>query len=651
MYYNNKEKVNIPVTIQTLELSLYYLLSIPLIHKKFIKNIKDLLNMMDKTPYQNDDYQIFVIRAIEFTADLRGRGASNFKYIKSQLEQSGLDKNYVAKIYDDMSQNELSKEEYDNIVRVISDYVDYAYLYIARPLVMQCYDELISSNGNILSNAIAKLKKELESVVSHMRVADTSTNENNEIDFDGKGSKIPITDINRTYDNAHNPSKIFVTGLRELNRILNGGFQRGRTYIWYAPTNSFKSAILLYNALWIMEFNKDAKPKFPNKKLGILLLNMENSADETLERMFSIYSNGSDVKEVDKETWVNEFPIMQERWNDFRFYIRYVSPGITPIEIESYVKELEEEKNVEICTVILDHLGNVGYVTKRAETYNAIKDTTYALSHWAKENDILLITAMHTNSEFDAKLAEAQEAGQTNLVRKMGRHCIADAKAIDRVVDESIYILKEWNPYDSQWYIGFKRGKVRGSRRSGSDIFYHMLKNEIVLEYDNDPKKSCLSYPCVPGSSETIQMQQTKYHQNAQMQNLNYGNKPYNSMPVSPLPNGNANPFIRHQQIQPRKMYEAVHVQFNQPTDLSLESDNKNTNIMNDFVNQPEDEEDGITDSDFENANDDELFLNFDDGNETANEDFENNGPNDEDFKDSDSELQYISEDIDNETT
>ena len=78
-------------------------------------------------------------------------------------------------------------------------------------------------------------------------------------------------------------------------------------------------------------------------------------------------------------------------------------------------------------------------------------------------------------------------------------------------------MLKERSNIDGKWYLGFKYEKVRSKKSNGSNVFYHLLENEITLRYDQG-LPGCNSYPCIPGTENAIQMAQAEANGIQQMQ-------------------------------------------------------------------------------------------------------------------------------------
>jgi hypothetical protein len=506
-----KPKVLIPISAFTLESILNYLLLQKSTNARFVRNIIKLMDNLDRKAYEKDDYLETVLDAIISVAALRYDGVSNPQYIKNFLQEGNFNKKHITHIYQKFEPMERS--ECDHLGKIVRDYVDYSYIFQTRGDILAAYDEIMNTNGKMSEIAIEKLKGTLEDLLSSMRRADVTRTEDESVSISAKPGKEIKTELGKLYDELTDPRNIFKTGLKELNRFLNGGVRRKGMLIIYGPTNSFKSGALLYFALWIIQFNPGLKSKIPGKKLAVVIITMENTRDEELERIHAIYTQGNvDVREISKETWLNQWEqIFPSLGNDIELHIIYKSPiDTTTLDIQASIEELEEDNNLEVMAVIIDHLGNIKSRNRSSNT-NEWRDTVqiaYELSDWGKSSNRAIITAMHTNSTIDDKLAEAIQMGKTNLVRMLGRHCIADAKYIDRAVDLSIYILKEFNNIDGQWYLGWKYEKQRGKRdRRGSNVFYHRLENDITLQYD-EGTPLYKSFPCIPGTESTIQTAQ-----------------------------------------------------------------------------------------------------------------------------------------------
>lgn len=534
-----KQKVMMPITSYTFESILNYLLLPKTTNARYVRNIIKLMDSLDTKAYEKDDYLITVITVIIFVAQLRYDGVSNPTYIKNTLLQGAFNQKHITHIYKTFEM--LERNEYEHLGKTVRDYVDYMYLFQSRNDILMAYDELMNTNGKMAVGAIEQLKNTLEDLLSVMRRADVTRNEDESVSISAKPTKELRLELNKLYDELTDPRNIFKTGLKELNRFLNGGARRKGMIVICGPTNSFKSGVLLYFALWIIQFNPGLKAKIPSKKLAVVIVTMENTRDEELERIHAIYTQGMvNVQDISKDVWVEQWEqIFPSLGTEIELHILYRSPiDTTTIDIQASIEELEEDNNLEVMAVIIDHLGNIKARNRQGNT-NEWRDTvqiTYELSDWAKSSNRALITAMHTNSQLDERIAEAIQSGKTNLIKMLGRHCIADAKYIERAVDITLYILREFNNIDGHWYLGMKFEKQRGKRDRGSNMFYHRLENDITLQYD-EGTPVCKSFPCLPGTENTIQTQQMAAATGRQ------GPIPQPVFGQNPFQNGFTNPF------------------------------------------------------------------------------------------------------------
>jgi hypothetical protein len=583
------------------------------INRKFLRNIEKLLEVIDRRPYERNDYHVFILDAIQYVANLREQGSNNLNYIKQALGQSDLDQSFINDLYSNLEINmhDLSKEEYDHLSRVIRDYVDYVHVFEVRPDLISTVDELMNPpSGRPSSDVMKKLKELLERTLSNIRIADVTRDDEQTVCIDSQEPVKVKGEVLALHEELTDPSNIFVTGIKELNRFLNGGFERKRTYIFYAPTNSYKSIMLLYCCLWILKYNRQMKPRFPNKRLAVILITNENSKGETMDRLHALETNGYiDPTQLSSDVYWGQWEDILHRMNsNFKLYIVYKnSINTTSEDIKATVEAIEEDDGVEIAAVVIDHLGNIKKLDKSVDDRKGLINSAYELSHWGKTTNRAIITAMHTNSDFDAKIAEYRDSGKTNLVRYSGNHAISEAKYIEKAVDQSIFLLKEQSAVDGEMYLGFKYEKMRKRRSLGSNVFYHRLINGLCL-LDDVYTDTQHSIPCMPGTENGLiargRQMEPQYRQMQQG-----GTLPYNQQ---------ATPFTQTMMPRPQnggwnqqQRYAPVQIALNQGIGLDLSQNQQtyedveiNEQGVDDFYDIIEAAENGILETNFEGIDD-----------------------------------------------
>lgn len=494
-------KVRMPVSVDVLENILNYLLTQFEPNKRFIKNIKTLFEVLDLRIFERNDYELTLVTVLQHVVMSRLQGVSDTGYILNYLRSINIAEDFIAGI-ETMIYNKrnLGYDIYIHLDNMISGFLKYIFIFQFFPHFKKFYD-MFNFNGFIaIDNQVEDFLQCAEELVAKSRKVKRDRDAEKTISLNGTMTEDTIYSLSTVYDELTSPSSIYRTGLKELNRLLGGGFKRRRLYMFVGPTNNFKSGLLLYCALWIKQFNPEAKPKFSDKKLLVLVISMENDDIDTYDRLFSINTGGTlDIGNMYKEAYLEYWKTIFTKLNsNIDVELLYTAPGKDIAYFRNKKQEYEDE-GYEVIGMIIDHLGNTTATSSVGDTRKDLINNAYEMSDFAKSENIVCITAMHANSEFDNVLQKAKDEGKTNLVRMMGRHCIADAKYVDRAIDQTFYMLLEQSRIDGKMYLGLKREKTRQKRQMGADSFVMELVNGIVIQNDVYSNVS-LTTPCIPGT-------------------------------------------------------------------------------------------------------------------------------------------------------
>jgi len=496
---NNMVFMNIGVDILENILSFLLLRFEP--NKRFIKNINKLFALLDVKAFEKSDYEINLFKAITHAAAARLSGATETPYLINYIHSATMDEGFMNSVHHILDmKKDLPTEAYNHLDTLISQQLEYIFLWQIKPVLYEFYNNFSFGGYVGLTERIEPLKQNLEYLLGELKRVEKNKEMEKTIHFNGEMNQDVIYDLSTVYDELTDPSCVYKVGLQEINRLVGGGFHRRRFYNFYGPTNNFKSGLLLYLALWMMQFNPNAKPRVPDKKLLIILVTMENDSTDTYDRTFSIYTSGTvRTSKISKAQYLEEWKhILRQMTTNIELVILYKPPRQKVGDLK-IIKDEWEDMGYEVLSMVVDHMGNMVPTENIPSKNEALEAVAYELSDFAKSENLILISGKHTSSNFDKELVTMKEQGKTNLVRFMGRHCIGDATYIDRAVDKSIYILMERSPVDGRIFLGFKREKVRQERDSGSDVFYHPLINNIGLQADlllPNP----LSVKCIPGT-------------------------------------------------------------------------------------------------------------------------------------------------------
>jgi hypothetical protein len=303
--------------------------------------------------------------------------------------------------------------------------------------------------------------------------------------------------LERSHTNILNPRSTIKTGLSTLNQLLNGGFQAGRSYCILTLPGCWKSGFLLNTAMWAVKYNKDLVAKDPTKIPTVLMLSLENSANETIERIASYLSSdtvGADLSKYslkELQDLVQNSDIYQSNV-DFVFLYRR-SNSISTGGIESLILEIENTPVIledgsqgfrEIVFLVVDYLGRLlpNSGKDNAEIFVKIGNISTEITNYAKVHQIPLVSAHQLNRDADKRLEGVDETKLKGL--KLGRQHVAGARDIIDNFDDIMIIFPEDKLIDNQKYLLINFLKHRGMNSGMNKYFYQPFENDMRLVED-----------------------------------------------------------------------------------------------------------------------------------------------------------------------
>jgi hypothetical protein len=271
-----------------------------------------------------------------------------------------------------------------------------------------------------------------------------------------------------------------------------GGFLGGKFYMFYADTNTFKSALLKYCAKWIQKYNGNTfKEEFlaTGKRPCLLYISLEDGAKEDTSRMFTTYT-GKDLMNTDNFEEVMKIWEKDYDASGSDIDICQVNSSETPINlstIDGFKKRLEEE-NYFLIGIIVDSFDLMA--PSDDDIYRGITDDTTifsnrakAIQKWIADKPFPWITAHQLNRAGNQYLMEKKEKGCVDLAKTLGRSFISGAYDIERRVHWSAFIYTEWSHYDNELYLEIHREKVK-YKKTPQDYLVHWLQNGFIIHDD-----------------------------------------------------------------------------------------------------------------------------------------------------------------------
>ena len=261
--------------------------------------------------------------------------------------------------------NQLSSTECDYVTNAVRVRVQTIAISIKKNKLLDTLEKIDASSFTpSYAELVEDVRKQMTELITELQVTDNDQGLLKEFAFSMDEAAALI---DRIVKKAKRPASILQTGIRQLNSILSPGFQSGRMYCFLGGSGKFKSGTLLNIAEQIRRFN----PQIPAYENGmrkcILFITLENSIEETVERIYDMYCepNGN-LRDDDTQQVIDA--LRNNGGYDFTatsgidIFMKYAGNlEINTGEIHVYMKELREKGYMPIC-IILDYIKRIDSV-------------------------------------------------------------------------------------------------------------------------------------------------------------------------------------------------------------------------------------------------------------------------------------------------
>lgn len=293
------------------------------------------------------------------------------------------------------------------------------------------------------------------------------------------------------YNRAIDSSTKLQTGIQAINRSLNGGFENDRCYIYLGLPGEGKSSTLLNLTLQIKANNKNVITKDPTKRPTILFLTMENTLNETLERVFSILVSDDDINEFNGYSEIiqllkeNNLAVTADSPIDIVF--KYVPSNSVDTDYLYTVYDELSANGQEIICLVQDYIKRIrprDFKLMGGDMRIALGAVVDEFKEFAISKHIPVITASQLNRDAAKIIDEGRKSNDADLVRKVGRANIGESTLITENADSAFLLVPE-DAGDGKRYLGMANAKKR-FKNSSSKFFYIPYSTERPLELLQD---------------------------------------------------------------------------------------------------------------------------------------------------------------------
>ena len=459
-------------------------------------NLKKLLDYTNLELYRNEQPIFVRLNTIQsIIHSMLDLGLNNTDLLLSQLRadfEPGIE------VLNDIgfSKNRLVVSECDRISKFVKEKLQYIEIYQKRDgliNLLRKIDETADYNVSYFET-IQTLKETMSELLASLQNSDQSQGLLQEFSF---SSSDALNILTKVVAKMKQPTAILQTGIRQLNAILAPGFYSGRLYTILGGSGKFKSGTLLNIADQIRRFNPQIKPYENGMRKCILFITLENSIEETIERLYDMYSDmNEDLRNASPEDVLRTLRDagglnFQGGVGGIDIFFKYAGNlEISTADIYGYVADLNNKGFQPIC-IILD------YIKRIDSAHNSNGDERVRMSFVAKELksiaqffQIPVITAMQLNREGNSIIDAAMRDSKQDVARFVGSSSIGNAWDIIEDSDWVCLINLELQKSTQKLFLTFKRLKIRGKKIPfAMDYFNHPFVNAKNIRLDSDVDK------------------------------------------------------------------------------------------------------------------------------------------------------------------
>lgn len=410
----------------------------------------------------------------------------------------------------------LSGEDINWLNNAISETLKYAYIYNATDQLIDICTRFKTASYGSKESIVRDFESAINQVQNNFRKARNETH--TEVTFSLADGDFEDC-ICDTYNQLASPRRKLITGMQGMNELLGGGFECGRCYVFFGLPGEGKSTTLLNLVYQIKKYNVDYKPKDPTKVPCIVLLTMENTVTESVERLFGISTGRSNMIDFDVrdviEMMKKDGGLFLDNASPINIIIKFVpTNSVDTSYLYTFTEDLEDQ-GYEVIAFVQDYIGRIRSTERYQDTrleYGAVADE---FKTFAEIKDIPVITASQLNRDASKHIDEGRKNNKADLVRFLGRSNISESMLILNNIDAG-YVIAPEVTQEGERYLGIQRIKIR--YRAGDMEYAYLPYHVGCVSFEEDfggiPKfKTTLRSDCPMMGS----IKQSQYQTNAIM--------------------------------------------------------------------------------------------------------------------------------------
>ncbi len=461
-YKNKSSTIKVSIDLRTFTIICRYVLSSSsYLRMSHLINLKKFMVCLDPSSYENDAEKLKRVRFINLA--LAARIDNNL--VDQDMIITHIYSNLDFEVdFIDLNNLEMNSDEIMWVHKVIEDSLKYFFIYESADQMLDICTRIKGSDFTQRADLIQQYEFILNQTQNRFRQIKQDTNVT-DIKFslrDGDFEK----GLRETYDLITNPSRRLITGMQGLNEMLGGGFESGRTYMFFGLTGIGKSIVLLNLIYQMKKYNRFYKAKDPTKIPCIVLLTMENTVVETITRLFDMSVENS----MGMENYAFEEVLRKLRQegelvlnsdSPIDIVIRYkANKSVDTNYLYELCDELESD-GYEIICLVQDHVKRIRSIWGSAELRLELGDIVNEFKVFAAEKDIPVITNSHLNRDASRIVEEnSTKSTKSDITMKLGKSNAGESLLMIDNLDCAFIINPDYDDEGNKHMV-FKSIKAR----------------------------------------------------------------------------------------------------------------------------------------------------------------------------------------------
>ena len=403
--------------------------------RRNLSNINKLFEKIDESSFNTPSLKdrAWIIKKMLYVILVEGF-ESDLDYIISYLNDDPECTDSIKDILGEIKNFKINYDECKHIVGKVSDMLEYGYMVI--------YKELMTDLLNMIDDDTSfKVYKSIQQDLYDISVAIMNIKRNTRsIDSEQVFSLDPDifeACVEEAVIRLQDKNKVFQTGCQRWNTLLSPGYISKRLYIYLAFPGKGKSTVLLKSALDIKKYNPDIETKDPDKKPTVLFLTLENTLEETIERIYNMTVDTDDIRNYTSKQVIKKLRkdggLEITDKNRTNIVIReYKNREIDTNDLYTIIQD-ENDKGNEVVALVIDYIKRIRPAERAGDEKGELKNISNELKEVAKFFDIPVITAQQLNRASAAVVDAALQNNKDDVTRLIGREGVSGAWEINNL--------------------------------------------------------------------------------------------------------------------------------------------------------------------------------------------------------------------------